>query len=724
MATCATVALLAACGGGDDNGTSFSTPVVVPNAAAACAALTGSAIAASNIGEASTGAVVTSAVFRPAVADAPNATNTAIVPGTPDYCQVQADIKPVDPTAPMIKTQVNLPASWNGKSLQMGGSGLNTALVTGLLRVSADGPDMPLPLARGYMTLGTDSGHQTVAGVDTATFALNKEALTNYAYAAYKKTHDVGAQLARSYYGRSALKNYYIGGSEGGREGMLMAQRYPADFDGIVVTDPVIRLIGLWQYQLSVGQVQRTPGSWVGGKLPLVHATVAAACDALDGIQDNVVSHPTACKPLAQAALAARRCASGTDEGAACFSDGQLATLRWLYTGQQFPFSLANGLTSYPGYLFGSEGVPGALDVWVGGTVAPSTDPNAVGVARSYTIGGQFARYFVTQNPSLNPVAFNAAAYQARIQELSAAMDMTDPDLSAFYARGGKLILREDLSDKGNAPQTGLDYYDAVVAKMGSATVDQFFVEFAVALVDVEIVALPKIVAHINIRQEVVVDIAHGHAQPKAHCAAVDTRGGGNVGEFLSVVAHQLVAAWIGAFSHLAVEFDAGGVFETVVQNVAIEVAVLVVVEEGGMGRIAFVVEVVSFCSFGEGAVAVVDEEFVLAKGAVDVAGVADIDVEPAVGIYIGHGDTGAPDLCSGHTCFFGDVFKNKIAFVEIEFVLVLVGGEVNIRQAVIVDVADGYAATVVEVAVGKYVELLLVDNLVYKADSGYVGRE
>jgi hypothetical protein len=473
---------LAGCWDGADEAStslSFATPLVVANAAAQCAALAGKTIAANAIGEPSAGAVVTAAVHKSAVADAPNAANTAIVQGRPDYCQVLVDIWPVDATAPVIKVQVNLPTSWNGKSVQMGGSGLNVALVTGLDPVRAAGPETPLALTRSYMTLGTDSGHQSASGVNTAAFALNNEALTNYAYAAYKKTHDVGVQLSLAYYAQQPMRSYYIGGSEGGREGMAMAQKYPADFDGIVVVDPVIRLIGLWQFQLSMGTIQSTPGSWLGGKVQLIHDTVQTACDALDGIQDKVVSNYKACKSLADAALVDRRCASGADEGATCFSDGQINALRWIYTGQLYPFSLANSLNAYPGYLYGSEGVPGALDVWVVGTTAPTTNPDAAGVNRSYTIGSQLVRYFVTKDVNFNPLSFNAVAYQSRIQELSNMMDMTNPDLSAFHARGGKLILREDLSDKGNSPQSGFDYYDAVVTKMGKDKVDQFFVAYA-----------------------------------------------------------------------------------------------------------------------------------------------------------------------------------------------------------------------------------------------------
>ena len=476
-ALCATGWLLTACGGGGGGSTVlFTTPLVVPNAASACTALAGKNIAAAAIGEPTTGAVVTAAVYKAAVADAPNAGNTAIVKGLPEYCQTQIDIKPVDATAPLIKAQVNLPVSWNGKSIQMGGGGTNGTLVTGLGPIAADGPETPLPLTRGFVILGTDSGHQNAAGVAGGAFALNNEALTNYAYAAYKKTRDVGVQLSLAFYGHQAKKAYYIGGSEGGREGMIMAQRYPADFDGIVATDPVIRLLGLWQFQLTMGVVQSTPGSSLVGKVQLVHDTVQAACDGLDGIADTVVSNTKACKPLADAALAAKRCPSGADEGLACFSDAQLAALRTIYGGQQFSFSLANGLNAYPGYFYGSEAGDGGFTRWITGTSAPNAD--GTGSGQSYSIGTTLVRYFLTGDVNANPLTFNTAAYQSRIQALSEMMDMTNPDLSAFLARGGKIILRENLADKGDAPQVGFDYYDAVVAKMGKDKVDQFFVAY------------------------------------------------------------------------------------------------------------------------------------------------------------------------------------------------------------------------------------------------------
>lgn len=482
----ALVAMLPGCGGDGFAGDAtpdplaYATPLVVANAAATCAALAGRTIDAAAIGEPSAGAVVTAAVFRPAVADAPNAAGTAIVQATPDYCEMQVDIRPVDTAAPAIKSQVNLPASWNGRKLQFGGSGYNGALTTGVQPSRSAGPEVPLPLTQGYLTAGTDSGHQNSAGVHPAAFALNREALANFAYAAYKKTHDVAVQLGVLYYGKRPQKSYYMGGSQGGREGMMMAQRYPADFDGIVSIDPVLNTTGLWTFQNSFGALQSAPGSWLGNKVQLVHDTVAAACDALDGIVDNVVSNYLACTgTVVTTAFAAKRCASGGDDGAACFSDGQLAALRGTYGGYRFPFALANGIMHYPGYVPGSEAIPNNFGRWITGTTQPAADPDsAPATSDNYLYGSYYTRFFVAQDPAFDALAYDPANFQARVLELSNLLDATDPDLTAFFNRGGKLILREDLGDKGQSAMAGLRYWDAVVAKMGKSTVDRFFAAY------------------------------------------------------------------------------------------------------------------------------------------------------------------------------------------------------------------------------------------------------
>lgn len=455
------------------------TPLMATTASTSCPTLAGKNIDAHLIGEPTSGAVVVSSIYRAAVADAPNQPGNAVVQGTPDYCEVLADIKPVDPSAPIIKAQINLPTNWNGKKLQFGGGGFNGVLITGVQPSRGAGPEVPLPLTQGYLTAGTDSGHQNVQNVHPAAFALNQEAFTNFAYAAYKKTNDVAMELALAYYGRKPVRNYYMGGSEGGREGIMIAQRYPADFDGIVSIDPVINTTGLWTFQASFGALQSAPGSWLGKKAQHIHDTVVGACDKLDGISDYVVSNYKSCTAdVVMRAFSAKRCPSGADEAEACFSDGELRAVKAMYGGYTFPFVLDNGFTHYPGYVPGSELVPSNLTRWVTGASAPTTDPDAPGVGGNYQYGSWYVRYFIAREPNFNTLTYNPAAFRERVRELSGLLDSNQPDLSAFHSRRGKLILRQNLADKGQSAMSGLSYWDAVVAKMGKSKVDDFFAAY------------------------------------------------------------------------------------------------------------------------------------------------------------------------------------------------------------------------------------------------------
>jgi feruloyl esterase len=208
------------------------------NAAMSCADLANLKIPASEIGLPSGGATITSAQVATVPADPLN-------PGaTRDYCKVLGEVQPVDPNAPPVNFEVNLPADWNGKAVQYGGGGSNGVLITGLAPLRDARRDTPVPVARGFATWGTDSGHDNKKLPHPRAFALNDESLINMAYAAYKKTHDVGARIAQAFYDRAPAKSYFYGGSEGGREALMMAQRFPTDFDGIVSVVPVANYTG------------------------------------------------------------------------------------------------------------------------------------------------------------------------------------------------------------------------------------------------------------------------------------------------------------------------------------------------------------------------------------------------------------------------------------------------------------------------------------------------
>jgi feruloyl esterase len=436
-----------------------------------CSALGGSTIDSSAIGLPTRGAVITTATSVPAADGRTNANGT-FTKALPAYCKVLGTITPIDPAAPNIRFEVNLPDNWNRRMLGMGGGGFNGTLVTGLGDVPSAPLDAPLPLMRGYVTYGSDSGHDAMSLPEPQAFALNDEALVNFAHAAYKKTHDVAKETTRLYYGTAPERSYWVGSSEGGREGLAMAQRYPQDFDGIFSRVPVINWVGLQLAGNRTGTVQ-TKGGWPNAaKAKRVHEAVLATCDTLDRLADGIVSDYEGCARRFD--VATLRCPDGSDSGDACLSDAQVAAVRTLREPYQFAFPLANGVTHYPGWGYGGEMSPGGWNLWFNGTAAPGFPATAAN-GTAYRFGSGAMRYFIAKDPTLDTLAFSPDKHQKRLQEVSSLMDATNPDLSAFAARGGKLILKEHTGDYAQSPFAGIEYYKSVVNRMGQAAVDRFF---------------------------------------------------------------------------------------------------------------------------------------------------------------------------------------------------------------------------------------------------------
>jgi feruloyl esterase len=355
-------AVLTACGGGHDDNGHVPEPTVPSSEAlkSACPTLSGQTIAASTIGLPSGAATVTSATLMAAALQAVNGSTTT--PAAPDYCKVLGTIAPVDPAAQLINFQLNLPTTWNRKAVQYGGGGYNGTLVTGTTPLRDAAPDDPLPLTRGYATLGTDSGHQasTFAPNAIGQFALNDEMLVNYGYASYKKVKDVATALMQSFYKVGPAKMYYFGGSEGGREGLTMAQRFPNDYDGIISVVPVVQLSMLFASYIP-HQVPQFNGGWLSpAKVRTLARFVSDTCDSLDNLADGVINNPLACPSHVN--LQALRCVGGTDTGDTCLSDAQIATVTAVHTPHDYAFPLANRLTSYPQWLYGNESSPDTLN--------------------------------------------------------------------------------------------------------------------------------------------------------------------------------------------------------------------------------------------------------------------------------------------------------------------------------------------------------------------------
>jgi feruloyl esterase len=405
----------------------------------------------------------------------PTPPEIAVIPAAPEYCQVIGAILPVDPQAPPIRFQVNLPTQWNHNSLQFGGGGFNGTLISGLALPPSPRPDRPSPLTRGFVTYGTDSGHQNAPGVPLQAFALNDEALANFAYASYKKVRDVAVDMMRRRYGAAPRKLYFMGSSEGGREGLTVAQRFPNDFDGIFSRVPVINWAGLQAAGTRTGVAQFGAGWLSPAKVKLVHDAVLKACDARDGAADGIVSDYLGC--LAAFDVAQLRCTGGAD-GPSCLNAAQLEAVQAMHTPYSFSFPLANGVRTYPGWGRGGEnakggGPVGGWESWQTGTAPPTLPPSPTS-SRAWLYGSGAVQYFFARDGKFDPRSFNPDTHAKRIREISALMDSTDPDLSAFYRRGGKLIISEHMADYAQSPYAGIEYFASVVAKMGRQATENF----------------------------------------------------------------------------------------------------------------------------------------------------------------------------------------------------------------------------------------------------------
>ena len=441
--------------------------------AAACAALAGD-VPASVVGIPSGKITIRSATLVEASQLVVPAAGP-LQPALPQHCRALGEIAPIDPKAPLIHFQVNLPTEWNGRAVQYGGGGYNGVLITGTALAPAGRPDRPAPLARGYVTYGTDSGHQNAPGVRLQAFTLNDEALENFAHASQKKVRDVAVALVERRYGKKPERVYYIGSSQGGREGLTMAQRYPADFDGVFSRVPVISFIGLQHADTRNGLALMGAG-WIGPKqVKLVHDAVLAACDAADGVADGLVADYAGCAKRFDATKLACQVGQRPDD---CLNDAQLKAVQALHSEYRFDFPLANGVRSYPGRLFGGENAPGNFPfggwrAWFSGDSEPALPP-APNNGRAWQYSGGGVQYLYARDPGYDLRAYDPNKFRARIEQMSALLDSTNPDLGEFRSRGGKLIVLEHTGDYAQSAQAGFQYYQSVVQKMGQAPVNDF----------------------------------------------------------------------------------------------------------------------------------------------------------------------------------------------------------------------------------------------------------
>jgi len=416
------------------------------------------------------------------------------------YCKVLGEISPVDPTAPKIKFQVDLPATWNQKAMAFGGGGFDGSFPSVAGNVGFGPTDQKVPLGRGYATFGSDSGHQAgPLGSQDCLFALNDEALRNFSVDAPKKTHDAAVFIINAGYGRKPKKTYFMGGSTGGREALAAIQRWPHDWDGAIALYPAWNDMSALLQGQRIMRAMAAPGAYPNqAKRKVLYEAAMTACDHLDGVADGIISNQTACNAIFNPEVV--RCPGGTDTGDTCLSDAQIAAVNIVNTPANFNFVMASGLQSYPGdNVWGADlGLTQAdaggyalqgfvifltLGIFQPRVPVPAYVPYPIfpfveGPPYLGPFMDQFMKYAVVRDAtgtfdtlSIDPE--NPGPYAHRISELSRELD-TSTDISKFVARGGKLLLAHGLQDVLVSTRATEVYWESLQAQFGPAHVDKF----------------------------------------------------------------------------------------------------------------------------------------------------------------------------------------------------------------------------------------------------------
>ena len=399
--------------------------------------------------------------------------------GNPAHCRVTGAMAPIDPAAPNINFRVVMPSSWTYRYVQLGGGGMNGS-IPGL----TGGENGVTYLSRGWVAAGSDSGHQNGAGNE---WALNDEAMKNLGYMQMKKTRDAAQVLIRRMYGSKPFFSYWVGTSQGGREGLTMAKFYPADFDGIAVNVPIVNFSSL-MLGPELMRIQEKPlANWVTqAKRTAIATEVIRQCDGLDGLLDGIVNNYQACRavfdvsqpPLGRQPWAAKRCPGGIDPNpadttaAACFTDGQISTLQFTHMRYWFATPLAFNNRSFGMWLPGTD--PGGS-----GLIEPRRYQGQEGATAASPVHSHLGILGVTgflfQDLAANPLDYvEGGPLNDRRVYISEFLDATHPDLTAFRKHGGRLIARIGTNDTLASPGSQLDYYQSLLNRMGREAVDEF----------------------------------------------------------------------------------------------------------------------------------------------------------------------------------------------------------------------------------------------------------
>ncbi len=363
----------------------------------------------------------------------------------PAFCRVTGVI------APEIQFEVALPLQWNRRIYMRGNGGFAGENLEAPVRIA----QRNAALAHGFVAVQTNTGHDA-ATEPLASFAQNNLQKTiDYTFRAVHATIETAKRLTRAFYDRPAAFSYWDGCSTGGRQGLMSAQRYPGDFDGIIAGAPVLNFTGtMVQFLWNMKALAKAPISYA--KIERVADAVYKKCDAIDGAADGLIEDPRKCAFDPAADLPKCSGAGGAD----CFTAAEIDAIKAIHGGV-----VSNGKAYFPGVPVGAEkagtsflGRPEPVTGWDFWLLAKQ------GPVRQLEYGETFFRYmgFGKANPAYDWRTFDFDKDPAKTATISALLDATNPDLSAFKSRGGKLIMYHGLSDTALTPYMGIGYYEQV----------------------------------------------------------------------------------------------------------------------------------------------------------------------------------------------------------------------------------------------------------------------
>jgi hypothetical protein len=382
----------------------------------------------------------------------------------PDSAAAPAHCRVAGLLTPEIAFEVSLPSKWNGRFYMIGNGGHAGEALDDAGRVAQRNQALQV----GFAFAQTNTGHDARKEPGASFVLTNPQKAIDYAWRAVHLTATTAKAITKEYYRRPVSRAYWNSCSNGGRQGLIEAQRFPEDFDGIVANAPWVDQTGftigaMWN-QKALSDAPVTPA-----KLALLADRVMTKCDAIDGLKDGLIDDPRKCNfdPVRDVPA----CAAGND-GADCLTSAQAEAIAKVYSGP-----VSNGKPFFPGYMPGSEAV---MSLFGGGT------------------GSGWLNVIIAQQPDAKPADFNLAENTMRflafkppqpdydyktfdfdrdihlLDDWSRQADAKNPDLAKFRKHGGKLLMTYGWADSILQPMAGVNYYEQAVAKNGPDTTEFF----------------------------------------------------------------------------------------------------------------------------------------------------------------------------------------------------------------------------------------------------------